>query len=308
MKFQRAFWMQVQGQSQTWTFQSPLTLELEIERGIWQSLSNGTFRIYNLADSTRSDIYQDWLEQGDFRQITVRAGYRSWTTAPGPMVPIVNQAVSLQALPVIFLGNIKQAYSQREGSSWVTTIAAWDGGYGVTEGNMSEDQTTDIPLNDIVDQIISAMPHVSLGYLDPSLTLSNYRGVALQGSPWTKLCQLADSLYADVFIDLEKVYMVAKGSAVPNISGGLGTISPAQGLLDTPMKQKSIVSFTMLFEPRVKVGQAVVLQSIETVNNGTYTVGGISHNGLISDAVDGECRTKISCFYAQNYQPYGEIQ
>src|SRR5260221_6321757 len=120
MKNQRAFWMQVQGATQTWTFQSPLTLELEVERGIWQSISEGTFRVYNLSQSTRSDIYQDWLEQGQFRQITVRAGYRSWATTPASLTP--GTQASIQALPFIFQGNIKQAYSQREGPSWVTTI------------------------------------------------------------------------------------------------------------------------------------------------------------------------------------------
>jgi len=292
--------MQVQGATQTWTFQYPLTLEVEVERGAWQSISTGEFRIYNLAPSTRSDIYQNWLDQGEFRSITLRAGYLSWITVNGPP--------NFQSLPLIFKGNIKQAYSKREGSSWVTTISAWDGGFAVTQGDTYVPFPADAKLEDIVNGLIDKMPNVTLGYLDPLLTSDNIRGVSPVGSPWDKLTQIAAQIYADVYIDVEKVYFVAKGQPVPGLTGGLGVISSEQGLLDTPMKQGITVSFEMLFEPRVTVGQALVLQSLEKVNNGTYTVVGIDHRGTISGAVGGDMRTKLTCSQPQGYQASGAIQ
>lgn len=293
MKSQRQFWMQVQGASRTWTITSPITLEVGVERGIWQGLSDGTFVLHNLAPSTRSDIYLDWNNQGEFRAITVRAGYASWQSAGGAQSP--------QAYPIIFQGNVKQAFSVRSGPDWVTTISAWDGGFGVTQGDLSVPLAPGTTFQQQAQALIAAMPNVSLGYIDPSLTVDAIRGVSLVGSPWEKLQQMADSAYADLFIDLQKVYMVSKGQPIPDLTGGLGIITSATGLLDTPVRQKSIVSFSMIFEPRVKVGQALVLQSLETVNNGSYTVGGISHSGIISDAVSGDLRTKISCYYPQAY-------
>lgn len=307
--------MQVQGATQTWTFQSPLTLELDIERGIWQSLSEGIFRIYNLGASTRSDVYQDWNNQGEYRQITLRAGYLSWSQTPGFTGPIQGASAStpvfLPALPFIFQGNIKQAYSQRQGPNWVTTISAWDGGFAVTNGMISNQLDNSVVNGSVlqtINTLVAAMPQVTVGYVDPTIQSQSVLGLTLMGSPWDKLVQLADELYADVYIDLEKVYFVKKGEAAPNVTGGLTLISPETGLLETPMKQRSIVSFEMIFEPRLKVGQTVNLQSLETVNNGPYTVGGINHRGMISDSVGGDLRTKVSCFYKPGYQPHGAIQ
>lgn len=293
MKSQRQFWCQVTGRSgDVYTIQSPLTLELGIERGIWQSISNGVFRIYNLKESTRSDLYHDWYDFSLFSPIVLRAGYASWNTVVG---------LTSQSFPIIFQGTIRQAYSQREGSNWVTTIMAWDGGQGVTSGDYTGALDMSTSLATQINSLIAAMPGVMVGYVDPSLTITQDRATSFVGSPWQMLQSIADAAYADLFIDLQKVYIVAKGSAIPGISGGLGTISPAQGLLETPMKQRSIVSFPIIFEPRVLVGQSLVLQSIETVNNGSYTVGGISHHGTISDAVGGDLRTQISCYYGPDF-------
>lgn len=293
--------MQAMGQTSTWTFQSPLTLELDITRGIWQSISEGILRVYNLAENTRSDLYCDYNNLAEFRPVIIRAGYKSWSTIQSFVGPVQ----TVNPYPIVFMGNIKQAYSQREGPNWVTTISAWDGGYGVTNGDINTPIQADAKLSQIVSQLVAAMPNVTLGYLDPSLKYSPARNSSLVGRPWDILQDIAKSLYADVWIDLQKVYMMSKAASVPGLTGGLSLITSETGLIETPLKQKSIVSFEMLFEPRLKVGQSIVLQSIETVNNGTYTVGGIDHRGVISDAVGGDLRTKVSCYYQPAYQPYG---
>ncbi len=330
MKSQRIFSMSVQGAQTSalglafenvYTFSTPLTLELDIHRGLWQSVSDGVFRIYNLAESTRSAIYQDFLEQSQLRQITLKAGYLSWTqntNVMGPTLPLSNNALAssplatqYQSLPTIFSGNIVKAYSIREGPNWVTNIEAWDGGFGVTQGNVSLTVPANATIGYIIQQLQAAMPSVLIGYVDKSffdVSYSQARGRSLTGSPWQILSDIAGYLYADLFIDLGYVYLVKKGQSIPNLNGGLQTIDSQSGLLDTPMKQGTICSFEMMFEPRLKVGQAVNLQSLETVNNGVYTVGGISHVGTISNAVGGDLRTRVECFYSPQYQPAGAIQ
>lgn len=208
----------------------------------------------------------------------------------------------------MFKGNIKQAYSQREGPSWVTTIAGWDGGFGATQGDSIDAPPANATLEQFVTSLINAMPNVEIGYIDPGLTMNNFRGFVHAGSPYDKLVQLATAIYADLYIDNEKVYFVAKGQPIPGLTGGLGTISPAQGLLETPMKQGITVSFEMIFEPRVTVGQALILKSLESVNNGNYTVVGIDHHGTISDAVAGDMRTKITCAQPEGFIQNGAIQ
>lgn len=309
MKSQRAFWMQVQGASQTWIFQSPLTLELDVTRAMFQSLADGTFRLYNLAESTRRDVYQDWSDQGTYRQVTLRAGYRSWTNGLQGPVLAGQSALNFQALPMIFSGNITQAYSQREGPNWVTTISAWDGGFAVTQGDVNTALAAGVTTTQQFTQLVEAMGStVAVGYIDPTLNTTLVNGVSLVGSPWEKIVQMANALYATAFIDLGKVYVIGNGNVIPNLTGGLTLITPDTGLLDTPMKQNTKLSFPMVFEPRLKVGQQIVLQSLETVNNGTYPVVGLDHVGTISDAVGGDLRTRVTCYYSPAYIPYGAIQ
>ena len=157
--------------------------------------------------------------------------------------------------------------------------------------------------------LIAAMGNtVSVGYIDPSLEAQNITGVSLVGSPWGKITQMANALYATAFIDLGKVYIIANGGFIPNLNGGLTMITPQTGLLDTPEKQNTKLSFPMMFEPRLKVGQQIILQSLETVNNGSYPVVGLDHVGTISDAVGGDLHTRVTCYYAQAYTAAGAIQ
>ncbi len=317
MKSQRAFWMQVQGASQTWTFQSPLTLELDITRAMFQSLAEGTFVLFNLSPTTRRDIYQDWSEQGTFRQVTVRAGYRSWSSVPGApaaqgpglgLGPQTGQQ-NLQALPLIFSGNITKAQSQRQGPNWLTTIHAWDGGFAVTHGDVNTPLAAGIKTTQQFQTLIAAMGStVSVGYIDPSLDADNITGVSFAGSPWDKITQMANALYATAFIDLGKVYVVGKGNTIPGLTGGLTEITPETGLLDTPEKQNTKICFPMMFEPRLKVGQQIILRSLETVNNGSYPVVGLDHVGTFSDAVGHDLRTRVTCYYSQAYVGAGAIQ
>jgi|ERR1035437_7412832 hypothetical protein len=308
MKSQRAFWMQVQGASRIWTFQSPLTLEMGITRAQFQSMSEGEFILYNISAEARSDIYQDWNSQGQYRQVTLRAGYRSWVSVPG--APNDQGQQTLQSLPLIFQGNITKAASHRQGPNWVTNIAAWDGGFAVNNSYISTPLEAGTTTEQQFTTLIAAMkPHVTLGYIDPTLNVQNLTGVSFDGSPWEKITEMARNLYASAFIDLEKVYIVSMANPViPSLTGGLTIITPETGLLDTPEKQQTIVAFPMVFEPRLKVGQLVTLQSIETVNNGNYPIVGLDHTGMISDAVGGDLRTRVYCYYYPAYTTNGAIQ
>lgn len=299
--------MQVQGATQTWTFQSPLTLELDVTRAMFQGLGEGVFRIFNLNESTRRDIYQDWNDQGSYRQVILRAGYRSWATVYGPPNP--NGVQNLQSLPLIFSGNIMKAASQREGSSWVTTVTAWDGGHACSQSDVNTPLAPSIGTTQQFAQLIQAMGStVAVGYIDPNLNSDLLRGVSLVGSPWNKIQQMANALYATAFIDLGKVYVISNGSYIPDLTGGLDIISSSTGLLDTPMKQNTKIEFPIIFEPRLKIGQQVILQSIETVNNGSYAIAGLDHVGTISDAVGGNLRTTVYCYYPFAYTTNGAIQ
>jgi hypothetical protein len=293
-KFQRIYFMQVQGKTQTWNISYPITMEMDITRGAFQSTAEGEFILYNLSDDKKSDIYLDWNDQlsssEGYRKIVVRAGYQSWNlNTVGPLNP--------NSLPIIFSGQLYSAYSTRSGPSWITTIRAWDGGFSKANSFVSVSFDSSVPFNDRVTQIAKSMQDITSVYISPSITAPVVRGRAYKGSAWDILLGLADSANADLFIDLGKLYMVPKGQPVPGLTGGLDVITSDFGLLNTPIKQKFFVSFDMLFEPRLTIMQSIILQSLESVNNGSYTLVGIKHRGIISGSVGGDLVTTPTCFY-----------
>ncbi len=293
-KFQRIYFLQVQGKTKTWNISYPLTLELDISRGAYQATAQGNFTLYNLSYDKKSDIYLDWNDQisqsGSPRSIILRAGYQSWSSQTvGPLNP--------NSLPVIFNGYLYSAYSTRSGPSWITTIRAWDGGFAKANSSISVSFSASVNFQNRVNQIAKAMQNVSSVYISPLINAPVTRGRTYHGSPWDILVNLAATANADVFIDLGKLYMVPKGQAVPGLSGGLNIVDSNSGLLNTPIKQKFFVSFDMLFEPRLTIGQNLTLQSLEEVNNGTYTLVGLKHSGIISGSVGGDLVTTPTCFY-----------
>ncbi len=294
-KFIRKFFMEVEGANNTYQIASPLTLELDITRGAWQSVSFADFSIYNLAESVRSDIYLDWINQFEKpRKITLWGGYESWK----------NNGVTspTNGLYLIFNGQIRSAQSGRDGPSWVTKIAAWDGGWDIQNTAISYNQAAGSQFIDVLNNVIKKYANLSIGYIDPTLDFTLIRGLSFHGSVHDILTTLANKLYADYFVDNMNVYFVSKGQPIPGMIGNLVSISSADGLIDTPIKQKFYVSFNMIFEPRIQVGQAVKLESLELENNGTYTIRGLEHHGVISDAVDGGCTSRITCFYPNAFQ------
>ena len=277
--------MQIQGQNKTWTIAYPLTLDLDIERGFMQQTSSGSFTVYNLGDAARKDIYLDWNNQllSGQRLITIKAGYKSWAQG--------QNTSSASGMETIFDGFVRSANSTRQGPTWMTTIEAWDGGYSRIGGQVNLAFAANVPFNNRVQAIASYMPGLKSVYISPQLNAAVTRGRTYQGYAWDILQELANYAQADMAIDLGNFYMVPRGASVPGIFSSLNKISSQNGLLNTPIRQKFQVTFDMIFEPRLVCGQTISMESIETENNGIYTLRGLKHSGTISGAVDTGCVT-----------------
>ena len=286
-KWLRQFWLQVEGETQTFQIQSPLTLELDVQRSGTQGVGTFTFKIYNLAEDTRKDLYRDICNQFSPRSIVVNAGYASWQSGTGPKNP--------RAFPTIASGFVQQCYSTRVGPSWLTVISGWDGGYAQANAFINSPWASNI-WNERVKQLANALMRfgdINSVYISPDLTANVSRGGVANGQAWDLLNELAQGANADLFVDLGKLYMVPKGQSVPLLTGGITEISTKTGLLNTPIKQQWRVAFDMLFEPNLLVGQEFNLVSEEQENNGNFTVRDIHHFGVISDGVDGDLTTSV---------------
>ena len=273
MKFGLTYTMIVQGDQNTHTIQSPLTIDFDVARNTLASANTARFVLYNLKESTRRDIFHDRYDTLNYKQVKFTAGY-----------------IKEPSLPVVFQGNITSAYSYRQGADWYTEIDCFDGGFVIINGDASISLPSGWNLQSLIKSLIGGMGNVGVGAVG-DIAAPNSRGISVAGNPWETIQQLNPD--GQNFIDKEVANVIRKDEFI-NSQDGIAVLDSLTGLLGTPRRQNALIEVPMLFEPRAIIGQQVLLKSLEKVNNGTYQIIGARHAGRISGAVAGDVRTSLS--------------
>ena len=260
------------------TIQLPFTLEFDITRNTLTSANVCSIRLYNLAPLTRNQLLFNCIDSSDFYGVILQAGY-------GPIIPGFTPN-----LPVIFSGNITQAWSVREGTDFITTLECFDGGYAFTNGVTNQTFTAGTPNKTVITTLAKSLPKTTLG------TIGNYPGSLSKGNAVSG--RTADILRnltgGGFFIDNGVANCLGNSEA---FNGPLPIIDSSTGLLGTPVRERTIVNFDMIFEPRLQCGQQIQVNSSTGANyNGTYVVKSIKHRGTISGAVSGDATTSATFF------------
>lgn len=291
MKFGRTYSMKIQVDNDlnSVLLNYPLTLEFEITRNTFASANTGRFTLYNLGEDTRRLVYHDRYDMLTYRQIILQAGYESENNTP---------------LATIFQGNVRSAYSYKHKENWTTVIDAWDGGFGIVNGQISTSLSPSLSASDVIKNLVQAMPNVVPGTVNiPGMQSS--RSATFFGNVWNIIRRVAGNNTA--FIDNEKVNVVTQGTYVTPPSG-IPLVTSSTGLLGTPRKLGALLEVDMIFEPRIAVNQLVSLESEETYYNGQYAVMGFTHRGTISGAICGDAITTLSLWSGtQALQPAQEV-
>lgn len=293
-KFGRSYSLRVATKSgETITTELPLTVEFDITRNTFSSTNIASFRIYNLSPNHRNQIRKDPNDLDDLRPLLFQAGYTPLN------------------LPIAFQGTMTQAWSVREGTNFITQIECFDGGFAFLNGLTQLSYAEGTPQRSIMESMISNLPNVALGAIgnlpvpNASGGSTNWsdtvttKGGAYSGNPANILAELSGGNF---FVDNGKAYILGNNEVIPGI---LNTIDASTGLLNTPIRENLILTFDMLFEPRLLIGQLVNLVS-DTADNfsGNYKVVSLKHRGTISGAVCGEAVTSVGL----SYGPLGAFQ
>jgi hypothetical protein len=262
----------------------PLTLEFDIVRKTLSSNSHATFRIYNLSLAHRNAIRFNFSNYGTYRRVILKAGYGSNT-------------------PIVFQGNITQAWSVREGVNFITQIECLDGGFAFRNGYVSQQVPAKTPQKAVIQSMMQNLPYCTPGAIGPSVYTNtdtntpaktgNATGASYVGSTVTNLLDLTNGAF---FVDREVAHCLGPNEYIQ--SGQVLNINSASGLLGTPVLEETLVHFDMIFEPQLQVGYAAQLTSITGENfNGLRKVTAVHHRGMISDAVCGEAITTAEFAY-----------
>ncbi|MDR3244665.1 MAG: hypothetical protein LBT79_07955 [Elusimicrobiota bacterium] len=272
-KFNRNYLMSIQvDDDNRIEFGLPFSIEFQITRNTLASANTGKFKIYNLQEDKREQIYKDQYDTLNIKLIELKAGYGN-------------------DLSTIFKGWIKRAYSEHNGTNNITTIEAYDGGVAFISGQTSNTFNADTPKNDVLNSLVKSLPGVSIG------AIGNFEGKLSRGNSYfgNTANLLSEITNGGFYVDNNKTYCLNKNEC---IEGNIQVITSESGLLEAPIREEQNITCKIIFEPRLLVGQIIELKSsINPRFNGQYKVIGFNHNGTISPAVNGQCMTKVNLYY-----------
>ena len=269
-KFGRNYFLEIQPDpATTIVITLPFTIEFDITRNTLSSANVCQIRIYNLSLQNRNLIRYNSFEYSTFKAVQLRAGYGN-------------------NLATLFAGNISQAWSVREGVNFITQIECYDGGFAFNNGQTNAQFPSGTPYKTVIQELVASLPEVKTG------AIGNYSGFLSRGNTYSGntteiLTQLTNGGF---FIDNGKANALQTNEYIQSLTGPT-KIDASTGLLGTPVLERSIVRFDMLFEPSLNVGYQVFLQSTTSDQhfNGYYTITGVKHRGMISESVCGTVTT-----------------
>ena len=275
-KWNRNYILSIQVKGNEWLDISlPYTMSFRVTRNTFATANTAKITVLNLAEDTRRKIYKDRYKFNIYKGIELRAGYGD----------------NKELLPLIFKGNIKQAYSHKDRVDYITEIEAYDGGFSFQNGRTVRSFAAGTSDKQILKSLIQDLPGITIGKIG-TFTGSLPRGNAMQG---VTVDLIKNVSAGNFFVDNEKAYCLQEEEC---FRGNIAQINSGSGLLGSPLREETLLTFKILFEPRLQIGQYVELQSeTEKLFNGSYKVIGLDHSGMISDVSGGKCETKVSLFY-----------
>jgi len=282
LKFNKSYKLLIETHSGAWVeVKPPLMLEFEITRNNLATANTGRFVLYNLSRQTRNAIFQDRWEHEKRLAVQLYAGYIQNKKADAP-------------IPLIFNGRVMEAISYKDNINMKTEIDAWDGGVSNSETLLNETVDATKPIEATITSIAKQCPNIEKVTITSNIPQPK-KDVVLFGDVAKNLSKLTNTQW---FIDNQELFLLNSGEYVEGLPC---IIDASSGLLTSPKRSGAQLSFDMLFEPHVRVGQIVEIKSIgEPIYNGRYIVTGFKHSGKIGFGGDAPTITTLYLWVGVN--------
>lgn len=252
----------------------PFTLNFTTNAGINLS-NNGSCKaqLINLPSNVQKSLWKDNWQSDKYILMQLHAGYQD-------------------TMPLIFYGFVNQCYSYRQGGSteYITEIQADDNALIAMYGFSNITFSAGTEALNILSGLLETANGYEVGYITPDIKpLKRDR---------TFIGQTLDLLgkeYGgyDVFFDKGQLNIISDNDVIP--SDGILVITSESGLLGSPRRADQFLKTTMIFEPRIRIGQMIELLS-DSIPwfNGVYKVNAVTHHGTISPVTCGKLVTEIT--------------
>lgn len=270
-QFNAKYRVTVYSNKETTIVEYPLTCKFTVTRGVFSDSNRATIQLYNLALSTRNQIFQDQLtlDKSKWKYVHLEAGY--------------NDNLSL-----IFKGRILQAYSFKSGgqADVITEIQAT--ALDIFDCQTSHTFAAGTTFKEAHNTMVSDMPNVivgNIGNLNGEFkTPTTFDGMALE--------QLNTLTGGHTFVDNGVLNTIMDNEV---IDVPVPVISNQTNLLDTPMRRDANLEIKTTFLPDIIAGQLIEIDSTISPNfNGQFKLVGFTHDCLISPTIAGSRTTQMT--------------
>jgi len=228
----------------------PMRISFSANKSISGGLNKLTCRVYNLQPSNRLALTKD-AEGREVIPISLRVGYKG-------------------TMALIFKGTVYRGQNLREGPDFITELESMDGGAQVLGTFVS----TTVRGKDRAFEAVRQAAGLSKGKTTTQEPLVRPR--VLIGPTARVLDELLEE-GATWYVDDEQLY-VLKSDEV--ISSFVPVVNAATGLLNTPTREQSKVTFDTLMNPTLRIGGLCKLESQSAPHmNGLYRIIEMGYSG-----------------------------
>jgi len=260
-------------QKETVIITSPITCQLRVTRNVHADSCTASVQLYNLAPSTRAEIFQDVFQPdpNTWKYLHIEAGYGG----------------SYETMSLIFVGRILQAYSHKSGGATdiITEIQAQ--ALDLLDCNTSHTFLAETSFKDIFATIAQDMPNCIIGNMG-AIEGAIRTATTFDGNAFEELNKLTGG---HTFIDNGVLNTIMDNEV---IDVPVPVITDSTGLLETPVRRNASLMVKTLFEPTLEVCQLLEIESRVFPNyNGQYKVVGFTHNCLFSETQAGSRTTDL---------------
>lgn len=251
LRFNRNYELRVDDGKNFTIIKPPFRIVFEATKSIYGGLNILNLQVYNLGKAKEQAFVKD-PEQQKLLRITLKVGYQ-------------------EGLEVIFIGDVNRGFLSRQNTDMVNSMQIFDGGQGSIYGFISKTVKT---RDESTKALIEAMPTVERGTVTKQSEFIRPR--VLLGNASKIFQQQLDPNY-NYYIDDNKVYILKDNEYLANY---ISVVSPETGLMNTPERENTLVSFQTMLNPSIKLGGLIDLKST-TANflNGIYRVQQIVTKG-----------------------------
>ena len=251
-RFKRDYELTVQvSAGQSVVVRPPMRVSFGGNKSVVGGLNKLTLNIYNLKQSNRLALVKD-VEQQIRIPLSLSVGYED-------------------GLQLLFKGTVHRGSNSREGPDMVTELECLDGGFDYLNSFTSE---TVRGKRRTIDTILGDMPNTGTGKITAQQDL--IRPKVLVGSS----AKLIDDIVGEGetwYIDDEKLYIIKDGEVV---SSFIPVVNSATGLLNTPTRDQSKITFDTLMNPTLKIGGLCRMESSSAPHlDGVYKIDTMGYSG-----------------------------